>query len=71
MAIWPKDAEAESPTEAPPVRAAEVSVTVQVEVPPDITELGEQDNPETAGDGGITVTEVVAFPFNVPVTVTI
>ena len=61
----------ESPTEAPPVRAADVSVTVQVEVPPEVTELGEQDKPETAGVGGVTVTEAVALPFNVAVKVTV
>jgi len=61
----------ESPTEAPPDRAAEVSVTVQVEAAPVITELGEHDRPETAGTGGVTVTEAVALPFNVAVTVTV
>ena len=61
----------ESPTEAPPARAADVSVTVQEEVAPDTAELGEQDKPETAGAGGVTVTVAVAVPFRVPVTVTV
>ncbi len=61
----------ESPTDAPPVSAAEDSVTVQVEVAPDATELGEQDTPEIAGAGGVTVTVVVALPFKVAVTVTV
>ena len=61
----------ESPTEAPPVNAARESVTVQVDVPPDATELGEHDTPDTAGAGGVTVTEAVAVPFNVAVTVTV
>jgi hypothetical protein len=60
----------ESPTEAPPANGADVSVTVQVEVPPDTIEFGEHDNPETAGAGGVTVTEVVTLPFIVAVTVT-
>ena len=61
----------ESPTVAAPAWAADVSVTVQVVVPLEATELGEQDRPETAGAGGVTVTEAVAVPFNVPVTVTV
>ena len=61
----------ESPTEAPPVRAADVSVTVQEEVAPEVTELGEHDRPETAGAGGVTVTVAVAVPFSVPVKVTV
>ena len=61
----------ESPTEAPPVKAADVNVTVQLEVAPDTTELGEHDTPDTAGVGGVTVTEAVAVPFNVAVTVTV
>ena len=62
----------ERPTDAPPVRAAEVSVTVQVEVTPEVTELGEQDKPETAGVGGVTVTEAVfEVPFTVAVKVTV
>ncbi len=61
----------ESPTEAPPVRAAEVNVTVHVVVAADATELGEHDTPEIAGAGGVTVTEVVALPFSVAVTVTV
>ncbi len=61
----------ESPTEAPPVRAAEDNVTVQMLPEPDATELGEHDRPETAGTGGVTVTVVVTLPFNVAVTVTV
>ena len=61
----------ESPTDAPPVSAAELSVTVQVEVAPEVTELGEHDRPETNGRGGVTVTEVVAVPFMVAVTVAV
>ena len=61
----------ERPTEAPPVSAARDKVTVQVEVAPEATELGEHDKPETAGVGGVTVTEAVAVPFNVAVTVTV
>ena len=59
-----------SPTEAPPARAADVSVTVQVEVAPDVIEFGEQDKPETAG-GGVTITVEVALPFKVAVKVTV
>ena len=61
----------ESPTEAPPVRAAEDSVKVQEVVPLEATELGEHDRPETAGVGGVTVTVAVALPFSVAVTVTV
>jgi hypothetical protein len=61
----------ESATEAPPVNAARDRVTVQVEVPPNVTELGEQDRPETAGAGGVAVTEAVVLPFSVAVTVTV
>jgi hypothetical protein len=61
----------ESATEAPPVNAARDRVTVQVEVAPETTELGEQDKPETAGAGGVTVTLAVALPFKVAVTVTV
>jgi len=61
----------ESPTEDPPVDAARVRVTVQVVVPLDATELGEQDRPEIAAGGGFTVTEAVALPFSVAVTVTV
>jgi hypothetical protein len=57
-------------TEAPPIRAADVNVTVQVEVAPEVTEFGEQDTPDTAG-GGVTVTVDVALPFRVAVTVTV
>jgi hypothetical protein len=60
----------ERPTEAPPDRAADVNVTVQVVIAPDVTELGEQDRPETAG-GGVTSTGEVALPFRVAVTVTV
>ena len=60
----------ERATEAPPASAADVSVTVQVEVAADITELGKQDKLETAG-GGVTVTVEVALPFNVAVKVTV
>jgi hypothetical protein len=60
----------ESPTAAPPVNAADVSVTVQVVIAPDVTELGEQDKPETAG-GGVTVTVEVALPFKVAARVTV
>jgi hypothetical protein len=60
----------ESPTEAPPVSAAEDNVTVQVELAPDVTELGAHDKFESVGTGGVTVTEAVALPFNVAVTVT-
>jgi hypothetical protein len=60
-----------SATEAPPVNAARDRVTVQVEVPPNVTELGEQDKPETAGAGGVTVTLAVALPFRVAVRVTV
>jgi hypothetical protein len=61
----------ESPTAAPPARAADVRVTVQVEVAPEVTEFGEHDKPETAGAGGVTVTEAVVLPFNVAVRVTV
>ena len=62
----------ESPTDAPPVSAAELSVTVQVEAAPDATELGEHDKFDTAGDGGVTVTEAVfEVPFTVAVTVAV
>ncbi len=60
-----------SPTEAPPVSAADESVTVQVDIPPDAIELGEHERAETADAGGVTVTVVVALPFNVAVTVTV
>jgi hypothetical protein len=61
----------ESPTEAPPVGAADVRVTVHVEVAPDTTGFGEQDKPETAGDETVTVTVAVTLPLNVAVTVTV
>jgi hypothetical protein len=61
----------ESPTEDPPVNAARDSVTVQVVVPFEATELGAQDKLETAGGGGVTVTEAVALPFKVAVRVTV
>jgi hypothetical protein len=53
----------ESATAAPPVGAANDKVTVQRKLPPDTTELGEQDKAETADDEtGVTVTEAVAVP---------
>jgi hypothetical protein len=62
----------ESATDAPPVNAADVNVTVQVKVPPDTTELGEHVRPETTGAGGVTVTEAVfEVPFTVAVTVAV
>src|SRR5262249_19919020 len=61
----------ESPTVDPPVTAGRDSVTLQLVVPPETTELGAHDKPETAGGGAVTVTEVVALPFNVAVTVTV
>jgi hypothetical protein len=61
----------ESPTEAPPVGAAIDKVTVHRGVPPDATELGEQDKFETAGDEGVTVTVAVTLPLNVAVTITL
>ena len=61
----------ESPTDAPPANAARDRVTVQVVVPLEATELGEQDNPETAGGGGVTVTDAVALPFKVAVSVAV
>ena len=61
----------DSPTEAPPVRAADVNVTVHVEVAPETTEFGAHETPEIAGGGGVTVTVVVALPFKVAVTVTV
>ena len=61
----------ESPTEAPPANATRDRVTVQVVVDPEAIEFGEHDTPDTAGDGGVTVTEVVAVPFRVAVTVTV
>ena len=61
----------DSPTEAPPVNAADVNVTVQVEVPPETTEFGAHETPEIAGAGGVTVTVVVALPFKVAVTVAV
>jgi len=61
----------ESPTGDPPAKAARDKVTVQVVVAAEATEFGEQDKPEIAGGGGFTVTEAVAVPFNVAVTVTV
>ena len=61
----------ESATEAAPVRAAGDNVTVQMVVVVDTIELGEQEMLETAGGGGVTVTDVAADPFNVAVTVTV
>ena len=59
-----------SPPEALPVGARDI-VTVQLEVAPEATELGAHDKLDTAGGGGFTVTEAVAVPFNVAVTVTV
>jgi len=42
----------ESPTEDPPVDAAEDTVTEQLVVAPEAMELGEQDRPEIDGEGG-------------------
>jgi hypothetical protein len=62
----------ESPTDAPPVSAAEVNVTVQAEVAPDATELGAHDKLETAGAGGATVTVAVfVIPLKLAETVTV
>jgi hypothetical protein len=61
----------ESPTEDPPLTAARDKVTVQVVVPPEATEFGEHDKPETAGEGGVTVIDAIALPFNVAVKVTV
>ncbi len=62
----------DNPTEAPPASAAEVSVTVQVEVAPEATGLGAHETPDTAGAGGVTVTEaVVEVPLIVAVTVAV
>ena len=60
----------ESPTGDPPAKATRDNVTVQVVVAAEATEFGEQDKAEIAG-GGVTVTEAVALPFNVAVTVTV
>ena len=55
----------------PPVRAALVSVIVQVVVAPATTLAGLQDNPETDG-GGVTVTVVEAVPpFRLAATVAV
>ena len=61
----------ESPTEEPPADAARDSVTVQVVVPLEATEVGEHVRPEIAAGGGVTVTVAVALPFKVAVTVTV
>ena len=62
----------ESPTDAPPFDAAEFSVTVQLEVAPEVTELGEHDRTETARLGGVTVTvAVLVAPLKLAVTVTV
>ena len=54
----------------PPVGAAADSVTVQVEVEPDITLVGVHASLETI-NGDITVTAAVAeLPFNAAVTIT-
>ena len=60
----------ERTTDAPPARAADVNITVQLAVPPEVTEFGEQDRLETAGSI-VTVTEVVTEPFRVAVSVTV
>ena len=63
----------DSPTEAPPASAAADNVTVQLVVAADVTELGEHETAETevVGVDAITVTEPVALPFIVAVTVTV
>jgi len=61
----------ESPTEAPPVSAAEDNVTVQVVVAPVVIMFGEHAKVDIVGAGGVTVTEAVAVPFKVAVTVTV
>jgi len=61
----------ESPTEAPPLSAAEDNATVQVVAAPDAMELGEHDRLETTCTGAVTVTVEVALPFNVAVMVTV
>jgi hypothetical protein len=63
----------ERPTMEPPVGAAEDNVTLHVVVAPDIMEFGEHTRPETmvVAAGGVTVTEVVALPFRVAVSVTV
>ena len=59
----------DSVTLAPPAGAAPDSATVQLDVPPDATIVGEHASEEivTTGD---TVTVVVVLPFSVAVTVT-
>jgi len=61
----------ESPTDEPPVDAARESVTVHVVVALDAIELGAHERPETAAGSGFTVTEAVALPLNVAVTVAV
>ena len=61
----------DSVTLAPPVGAAPDSVTVHVDVPPDVTLVGEHASLETVTVSGVTVIEAVAeLLFNVAVTVT-
>jgi hypothetical protein len=55
----------ETATEAPPLGAAPESVTVQIEVPPEVTVAGEHDTAEIVRSGCITL---IALP--VPETVT-
>jgi hypothetical protein len=61
----------ERPTTDPPAGAVEDNVTLQVVIAPVEMELGEHNRPETAGAGGVTVTEAVALPFQVAVSVTV
>jgi len=60
-----------APFRDPPEGAGDVSVTVQVVFVDDGTELGEHATLETAAGGGFTVTEAVALPLNVAVTVAV
>jgi hypothetical protein len=61
----------ESVTTEPPVGAARDSVTVQVEVVPEATLVGEHCSLETVAAGGVTVTAAVAeLALRVAVTVT-
>src|SRR5262249_55208757 len=59
----------ETATADPPAGAAFDKVTVQFEVPPDTTELGEHCNAETVAGVDVTVTDVLAeLPFSDAVT---